>query len=313
MKICVTGGAGFIGSHIVEALVNRGDDVVVVDNLITGHRTNLDSVADHITWYEGNCGDADLMSRALVDVEAVCHQAALTSVPRSMDHPLETHAETLTSSVVTLETARQAGVRRFVFAASSSAYGDQPGKFKQEDMFPLPKSPYAAAKTALEFYASAWSRAFGMTSIGLRYFNVFGPRQDPDSAYAAVIPRFIRKLLDGKPPVITGDGDQSRDFTYVANVVDANLRALDTPDLPDASVVNIACGQQVTLPELVAALNRAAGTFINPVFAPTRPGDVRHSLADIHRARELLGYQPVTTFEDGLQATWNHARKHWAA
>ncbi len=308
---CVTGGAGFIGSHLIEALLTEGHEVVVVDNLVTGHLRNLDSVTSRITFHEGNVGDLDLMTEALQNVEVIFHLAALASVPRSIERPLDTHRETLTASVNLLEAARTTGVRRIVYAASSSAYGDQPGESKVETMLPRPMSPYAAAKTAMEFFFSAWARAYGLETVGLRYFNVFGPRQDPEGAYAAVIPRFITKLMAGESPVITGDGNQSRDFTPVANVIHGNLLAMSATDLPSGVVMNLACGHRITLPELVDSLNQVMGTSLEPVYTDPRSGDIRHSLADISRARTLLGYEPVVDFNEGLRRTVEFARQHW--
>lgn len=305
MIVVVTGGAGFIGSHITEALVAAGHEVRVVDNLSSGKISNLHAVRDRLAFHEGNCSDEMLMMRVLKGAQAVVHQAALTSVQRSMRSPLETFRETLAASVTTLECARHAGVGRFVYAASSSAYGNTPAECKTEDLYPLPLSPYAASKVSLEMFAQAYARGFGMMTVGLRYFNVFGPRQDPDSEYAAVIPRFIKSMRQGIPPVITGDGNQSRDFTFVRNVVEANLRALDLPHDASGIVVNVATGRRITLPELVASLNKVSGLSLRPTFAPARPGDVRHSLADLARARTLLGYEPVVDFETGLSETWN--------
>lgn len=313
MIIVLTGGAGFIGSHIAEALVARGDEVRVVDNLSSGKLANLEPVKGRIQFAKGNCGDEGLMMEVLQGAHAVVHQAALTSVQRSMRSPLETFRETLASSVTALECARLRGVRRFIYAASSSAYGNVAAEHKHEGLYPAPLSPYAASKVSLEMFAQSYSRGFGLTTVGLRYFNVFGPRQDPDSEYAAVIPRFIKLMLAGKPPVITGDGNQSRDFTFVRNVVAANLRALEIPADGSGIVANVAAGKRVTLPELVEGLNKVSGLSFSPVFSPARPGDVRHSLADLTHSRKVLGYEPQVDFLEGLKETWRHYRRERAS
>jgi UDP-glucose 4-epimerase len=311
MKICVTGGAGFIGSHIVDALVEKKHDVIVVDNLSTGCLENLKRSREKINFVEADMGNEKLMMALLEGVDTVIHQAALTSVTRSMKNPLETHRQTLSASLNVLDCCRKNKVKRFIYAASSSAYGEQEGELKKEDMYPRPISPYAAAKVALEMYAGAYSRGFQLSTIGLRYFNVFGPRQNPNGSYAAVIPLFIKTILKGKAPVITGDGDQSRDFTYVANVVDANLLALEAINLPEACVLNIACGRQIFLPELVKHLNQVAGTSFEARFVSSRPGDIRHSLADISRARKILNYKVRIDFENGLEKTFEDAQRNW--
>jgi UDP-glucose 4-epimerase len=301
-KFLVTGGAGFIGSHIAEALVRRGDAVRVFDNLSTGHRANMESFRDRIEFVEADLLDYPAVARAVEGVDCVIHQAALASVPRSVAKPLDSHAACVTGTVHLLDAARQAGVRRVVYAASSSAYGDQPNSSKRESDLPSPLSPYAAAKLAAECYCAAFTATYGLETVALRYFNVFGPRQDPKSQYAAVIPLFITTMLAGRQPTIYGDGRQSRDFTFVANVVHANLLAADAPRA-SGKVINVANGCSADLLTLLAALNRLLGTNIQPQFAPPRVGDVRESLADITRARALLDYEPQVDFEEGLKRT----------
>jgi UDP-glucose 4-epimerase len=300
MGIClVTGGAGFIGSHVATALVERGKRVRVLDNLVSGHRSNLAHVRDRVEFVEGDLVNRPDVERALAGVDVVFHQAALASVPRSVERPLDTNAACVTGTVNLLDAARKADVRRIVFAASSSAYGDQVTPSKSEELMPAPLSPYAAAKLAGEFYCQAFTATYGLETVALRYFNVFGPRQDPQSQYAAVIPKFITEMLAGRPPVIFGDGKQSRDFTYIDNVVHGNLLAAEATAAVGRTI-NVACGQSYTLLELVDGINRALGTNIEPVFEPPRVGDVRDSLADISLARELMGYEPVIDFNDGL-------------
>ncbi len=303
----VTGGAGFIGSHIAAALVERGDTVRVLDNLSTGRVENMASFRDRIEFFEGDLLDADALAQAVDGVECVFHQAALASVPRSVERPLDTNAACVTGTVALLNAARTAGVRRVVYAASSSAYGDQPTSSKRESDLPLPISPYAAAKLAAEYYCRAFTATYGLATVALRYFNVFGPRQDPKSEYAAVIPRFITAILSGDQPVVYGDGLQSRDFTFVANVVHANLLAADAPDVA-GRVLNVANGTQFSLLALLAAINKLLGTEVQPRFDPPRIGDVRESLADITLARKLLGYEPQVDFEEGLRRSIDYYR-----
>ncbi len=303
MGIClVTGGAGFIGSHVTTALVERGQRVRVLDNLISGHRSNLAPLRDRVEFVEGDLVNRSDVEHALAGVDVVFHQAALASVPRSVERPLDTNAACVTGTVNLLDAARKAGVRRIVFAASSSAYGDQVTPSKNEGLMPAPLSPYAAAKLAGEFYCQAFTATYGLETVSLRYFNVFGPRQDPQSQYAAVIPKFITEMLAGQRPVIFGDGKQSRDFTYIDNVVHGNLLAAEAPAAVGRTI-NVACGQSYNLLQLVDGINRALGTSIEPVFEPPRVGDVRDSLADISLARELLGYEPIIDFNDGLRRT----------
>jgi UDP-glucose 4-epimerase len=309
MGIClVTGGAGFIGSHVATALAERGQRVRVLDNLISGHRSNLAHLRDRVEFVESDLVNRADVERALAGVDVVFHQAALASVPRSVERPLDTNAACVTGTVNLLDAARQAGVRRIVFAASSSAYGDQVTPSKSEDLMPAPLSPYAAAKLAGEFYCQAFTSTYGLETVALRYFNVFGPRQDPQSQYAAVIPKFITEMLAGQRPVIFGDGRQSRDFTYIDNVVHGNLLAAEAPGAVGRTI-NVACGQSFNLLQLVDGINRALGTIIEPVFEPPRVGDVRDSLADISLARELLGYEPTVAFEDGLRRTIDFYRQ----
>ncbi len=301
MATClVTGGAGFIGSHLVEALVERGERVRVLDNFSTGERGNLDAVLEGIDLIEGDITDPETVRRATRGCEVVFHQAALASVPRSVANPLATHRACVDGTLNVLLAARDAGVRRVVYAASSSAYGNSARLPKCEADPTGPLSPYAVAKLAGEQYCAAFSEVYRLETVRLRYFNVFGPRQAPDSPYAAVVPLFIQALSTGKRPTIHGDGQQSRDFTFVADVVQANLKAATAPGV-SGRVYNVACGRRTSLLDLVAHLNALLGTRIAPMHTAARPGDVRHSQADIRRAIEDLGYRPTTDVPGGLK------------
>ncbi len=305
----VTGGAGFIGSHIAEALVARGDRVRVLDNLCTGHVSNLKHLEKQIEFIEGDITQASTVAAAVRGVDCVFHEAALASVPRSVERPLDTNAACVTGTLTVLDEARKAGVRRLVYAASSSAYGDQPTSSKRETDLPAPISPYGAAKLAGEAYCQAFTATYGFETVCIRYFNVFGPRQDPHSQYSAVIPLFITALLAGKQPTIYGDGHQSRDFTYVSNVVHGNLLAADAEAKRVAGrTLNVANGRSTSLLELIAILNTLLGTRIQPLHAPPRVGDVRESLADITQARERLAYEPPVGFEEGLRLSIDYYR-----
>ena len=307
-NVLVTGGAGFIGSHLVHALVQRGDRVRVLDNLSTGKRRNLAAVADSIEFIEGDLVDAHTVARAVAGVELVFHEAALASVPRSVELPLDTHAACVTGTLTLLDAARRAGVRRLIYAASSSAYGNQPFASKRETDLPDPLSPYGAAKLAAEHYCHAFSATYGFETVALRYFNVFGPRQDADSPYSAVIPLFVTALLTGRRPTIYGDGGQSRDFTFVADVVRGNLLAADAPDVA-GRVINVATGRTATLLQLLDTLGRLLDLSIEPIFSPPRPGDVRESLADITLARQFLKYEPQFTLDEGLEQSLDYYRE----
>ena len=304
----VTGGAGFIGSHIVEALVRRGDVVRVLDNLSTGFLSNLEPIRDRIEFVEGDLVDAPTVAEVVRGVDCIFHHAALASVPLSVERPLEVNAACVTGTLTLLDAARRRRVRRLVYAASSSAYGDRPGSPKRETDLPGPISPYAVAKLAGEYYCGSFAATYGLETVALRYFNVFGPRQDPDSPYSAVIPLFITAILSGRQPVIFGDGLQSRDFTFVDNVVEANLLAADAPEVA-GRVFNVADGRSISLLELLAALNKLLGTAVDPRHDPPRPGDVRQSVADVTSARSLLGYQPQVTFEEGLRRSIDYYRE----
>lgn len=308
LKILVTGGAGFIGSHIVTALVERGDSVRVLDNLDTGKRENLAHLADQVELLVGDLTDANVIAKAVTGVEVVFHQAALASVPRSVAAPLDTNAVCVTGTVNVLDAARKAGVRRVVYAGSSSAYGNDPKPAKSETDLPAPLSPYAAAKLSAEYYCRAFTETFGLETVTIRYFNVFGPRQDPNSEYSAVIPIFVSKMIRGERPTVYDDGRQSRDFTYVSDIVRGNLLAADAPAVA-GKVINVATGKQFTLLDLVASINQVLGTHIEPVFAPARPGDVRESLADISLARKLLGFEPAVSFDEGLNKSIAYYRE----
>ncbi|MGI9454967.1 MAG: SDR family oxidoreductase [Aeoliella sp.] len=296
----VTGGAGFIGSHIATALIERGDNVCVLDDLSSGFRSNLAHLGGKVELIEADVADPVALAQAVDGVEVIFHEAALASVPASIRDPLASHTACATATVNVLNAAQQAGVRRVVLAASSAAYGDQPKVSKQETDPLDPLSPYAAAKIASEVYSQAFTKSLGLETVCLRYFNVYGPRQDPASEYSAVIPICVSKMLAGERPTVFGDGMQSRDFVFVADVASANLLAAESTTA-NGQVINIACGCQSTLLDLIAAINNALGTAIEPVFAEPRAGDVRDSLADISRARKLLGYEPAVNLTEGLE------------
>jgi UDP-glucose 4-epimerase len=298
----VTGGAGFIGSHLAERLLRDGHRVRVVDNFTTGKRSNLTSFAGHLEVFEVSVTDKAALDEAFAGVDYVFHQAALPSVPRSIEDPLTTHEMNVTGTLNVLLAARDAGVKRVIYAASSSAYGDQAGEAKIETMQPQPLSPYGVSKLAGELYCRAFTASYGLETVCLRYFNVFGPRQDPQSLYAAVIPRFITAMLRGEPPTIYGDGQQSRDFTYIDNVVHGNLLAASAPEA-SGQVINLALGGSISLLDLVVRLNRVLGTNIQAVHAPARTGDILHSRADISLAEDLLDFAPVVDFDSGLART----------
>ena len=306
-KYLVTGGAGFIGSHIATALVIRGDQVRVFDNLSTGTRANLEHLKGQVEFVEGDLLDRPVLEKAMSGVEVVYHQAALASVPRSVVAPIDTHAACATGTLHVLDAARQADVRRVVYAGSSSAYGNQPYMSKREQDVPVPLSPYAAAKFAGESYCRAFTATYGLETVTIRYFNVFGPRQDPQSEYSAVIPIFVTKMLAGEKPTVYGDGCQSRDFTYIDNVVVGNLAAADAPQA-SGQVFNVACGRQFSLLDLLTSINNVLGTQIEAKFAEARVGDVRESLADITAARQVLGYEPSVDFEEGLRRSIEYYR-----
>jgi len=298
----VTGGAGFIGSNLARALLQEGRRVRVLDNFLTGFRINLADVLADIEFIECDIRGADACQAACRSVEVVFHQAALPSVPRSMENPRASFENNVLGTFNILMAARDQGVRRVVLAASSSAYGDTEELPKRETMPLRPLSPYAADKAAGELYAAMFSRAFGLQTVSLRYFNVFGPHQDPTNQYAGVIAAFAAAMLRGRRPTIFGDGTQSRDFTFVQNVVHANLLAAAAPEVR-GEVVNIGCGEAINLNQMVAVFNEILGTGLKPIYAPPRPGDVKHSLADISAAARLIGYQPQVRFADGLRRT----------
>jgi UDP-glucose 4-epimerase len=298
----VTGGAGFIGSHLAQALLARGETVRIADDLSTGKASNLavlDGAAEVLT---GDLADIAFARAAVDGVDLVLHQAAIPSVPRSVADPLTSHRANLDATLALLVAARDAGVRRLVYAGSSSAYGDTPDLPKHEDMVPRPMSPYALQKLVGEQYLQLFTALYGLETVTIRYFNVFGPRQDPSSPYSGVIALFITRLLAGEPPVITGDGGQTRDFTYVDNIVEGVLRAAVRPEAA-GQVINVATGRRISINELAQTLLRLFDSPLTPVYIESRAGDVRDSLADLGRARELLDYEPHVSFEDGLRAT----------
>jgi UDP-glucose 4-epimerase len=302
MKTLVTGGAGFIGSHIVRRLLEMDREVRVLDNLSTGNVGNLSAVVDQLDFVQGDVRDVATLHSAMRGCDAVIHLAAVPSVPRSIADPITAHEANATGTLNVLIAARDAGAARVVLASSSSIYGSNPELPKRESLTPLPISPYAVSKLAAESYARSFFDVYGLETVSLRYFNVFGPRQDPNSEYAAVIPKFISALCAGEPPVIFGDGEQSRDFTYVENVVDANILALQTAAI-GGRVYNIACGRQITLNALVQSLQEEIGEAVEVVHDPARVGEVRHSIADISLAARELGYRPAIALDEGLRRT----------
>jgi nucleoside-diphosphate-sugar epimerase len=307
----VTGGAGFIGSSIASALTSSGARVRVIDDLSTGYLENLDDIGGDIDFVKASVADETALRRALEDVELVFHQAAIPSVPRSIENPRQTHTASVDSTFSLLLASREMKIRRVIYAASSSAYGDQPTLPKREDMLPEPLSPYAVAKLVGEYYCQVFTRVYNLETLSLRYFNVFGPRQDPSSQYSGVISRFISVLLKGQRPVIYGDGEHSRDFTYIDNVVEANLKAAET-NKGLGSIINIATGQRISLNQLLEEIKDLTGTgHVNADYQEPRAGDVVHSLADISRAREFLGFEPRVGLREGLQLTidwWKQSR-----
>jgi nucleoside-diphosphate-sugar epimerase len=304
-KFLVTGGAGFIGSNICKKLVSQGCLVRVIDNLLTGNKANLEDFIDNIEFIEADMGDENVARTAMKDIDVVLHQGALPSVPRSVDDPAATHKHCVDATFTLLLAARDADIKRFVYASSSSVYGDTPTLPKVESMPPIPLSPYAVGKLVGEYYCSVFYKVFGLETISLRYFNVFGPHQDPTSQYAAAIPAFVTAILKDKSPTVFGDGLQSRDFTYIDNVVEANLLAARAEHTA-GEVLNIACGQAVTVNETIDTINELLGKSIKPIYDPPRPGDVKHSLADISLAQKLIAYKSKIPFKEGLQKaiTW---------
>jgi UDP-glucose 4-epimerase len=303
-KMAVTGGAGFIGSNLAERLASQGYPVVIVDNFSTGREQNLSGwssrFSDRVEVARTDINDTDTLRRLFRGARFVFHQAAIPSVPRSVADPASTHASNITGTLSVLIAARDAGVSRVVVASSSSVYGDDQTLPKQEDRVGRPLSPYALSKLVCEQYCRLFQQLYGLQTTCLRYFNVFGPRQDPGSEYAAVIPRFSTRLLAGRRPTIYGDGEQTRDFTYIDNVVDANWHTANHPRAA-GGVFNIGCGTQTSLNQLVAQVNAILGTRLEPVYEPARAGDVRHSVADVGKARDLLGYKPAISLQEGLE------------
>lgn len=302
-KYLVTGGAGFIGSNIVKKLLENGESVRVIDNLSTGKIENLKPFLDKIEFIEGDFSDLSVARRAVIGIDFVLHQGAVPSVPRSVDDPVGTNNANILGTLNMLIASRDGGVKRFVYAASSSAYGDSVVMPKVETMNVAPKSPYAIQKLTGEQYCQTFFRLYGLETVCLRYFNVFGPNQDPGSVYSAVIPLFIKKVLEGVAPIINGDGTTSRDFTYVDNNVDANIRACMAPSECAGEVINIACGYEISLNQLLEKINHALGKNVEAQYKEERPGDVKHSLADISKAERLLCYKPLVNFDEGLLKT----------
>jgi len=300
----VTGGAGFIGSNIVEELLKRGEKVRILDNFSTGKRENVLQFLDKVELVEGDIRSYHIVRAAVEGVDFILHQAALPSVPRSINDPLTTNEVNVVGTLNILNAAKDVGAKRIVYASSSSIYGDLETMPKTEDMLPKPLSPYAVSKLAGEKYCQVFTRLYGLETVALRYFNVFGPHQDPSSQYSAVIPKFIKMIQNGQSPMVYGDGEQSRDFTFVQNVVHANLLACEEGlENLSGEVFNIAYGKRVTINHLVKHLNTILQTDVKPIYADPRPGDVKHSLANIGKARQFLGYEPEIDFEEGLRRT----------
>ncbi len=298
----VTGGAGFIGSHIAEKCLLNGHNVRILDNLSTGRKENLAALKGDVEFVEGDIRNMEDLHTAMSGIDMVFHQAALPSVPRSIEEPRACHESNITGTLNVLLAARRSGVKRVIYAGSSSAYGDTPVLPKKEDMTPSPLSPYALAKLTGEYYCQVFSSVYKLETITLRYFNVFGPRQNPESQYAAVIPKFVQAVQENKSPIVYGDGEQTRDFTYVGNVASANILAAQA-EKTSGEVVNVATHTQISLNQLLTTLEEFSGQTAQPRYEPPRPGDVRHSFADITRAQQLLGYEPALGFKEGLRLT----------
>jgi nucleoside-diphosphate-sugar epimerase len=311
MRYLVTGGAGFIGSNTVDELVRRGHGVVVLDDLSSGKEDNLAEVRSKITFMKGSITDIEAVQKAMVQADYVIHLAARTSVPRSVKDPVDTNRINVDGTLNVLVAARDNKVKRVVFAASSSAYGDTPTLPKSEDMQPLPISPYGVSKYVGELYAQTFGRCYGLENVSLRYFNIFGPRQDPESPYSGVLSRFSTAFLDSTPPVVFGDGEQTRDFTYVDNAVQANILACEAPSA-SGRTFNIGTGHAVSLNQVLQMLQKASGKTLETRYEPSREGDIRDSLADIGLAKEFLGYEPTVLFEEGLERTFSWYQSHYA-
>lgn len=309
MDFLVTGGAGFIGSHLVHRLVELGHSVRVLDDLSSGKRENLVDVLSKTDWIQGDMADPAIARRACRGVDVVLHEAAVPSVPKSVDDPATSHRSNVEGTFQLLLAARDEKVRRFIYAGSSSAYGESPTLPKVESMPTDPLSPYAVQKLTGEFYCRAFARCYGLQTLTMRYFNVFGPRQDPRSQYAAAIPAFVTAILQNRAPTVYGDGEQTRDFTYIENVIHANLLAAKA-ERTNGEVVNIACGGRISINQIIADINRYFGKSIKPNYLPERQGDIKHSAADISLARKVIGYQPIVSTLDGLKRTmdWYAAR-----
>jgi UDP-glucose 4-epimerase len=315
VRALVTGGGGFIGSHIAERLCRDGHEVVVLDNFSTGRRENLVHLGSDIRLIEGDIQSYERVHNAVKDCEVVYHQAALPSVPRSIQDPLTSNAANVIGTLNVLLAARDSGIMRVVYASSSSVYGAEPTLPKHEGLPTMPISPYAVAKLAGEGYCRSFTHVYGLEAVALRYFNVFGPRQDPTSQYSAVIPRFITACLEGRQPTVFGDGQQSRDFTYVENVVDANLLAANVGGV-SGEAYNVACGERISLNQVIEEISDITGRHLSPRYEAPRAGDVRHSLADFSRAERAFGYRPTTTFRQGLErliAEYEEGSAHGAA
>lgn len=309
-KYLVTGGAGFIGSHLTIGLVEQGRNVRVLDNLSSGKPENLAPVAGKIEFMQGDLRNPTDCKKACAGIDVIFHEGAVPSVPKSVEDPVTSHEANVNGTFNLLEAARAAGCRRVVYAASSSAYGDTPSLPKREDDRPVPLSPYGVQKLVGELYLRAYYECFGLETISLRYFNVFGPRQDPKSQYAAAIPAFVTAILANQRPTIYGDGEQTRDFTYIDNIVHANCLAADAPKTA-GQVVNVACAERISVNRMVAQINSLLGTNVQPIYAPARAGDVKHSLADITLAREVIGFEPQVLFDEGLRRSIDWYRKHY--
>ena len=303
--ILITGGSGFIGSNIAKALIHKGYNVKVLDNLSTGYLKNLDSIIDQIKFIEGDINDTELLNKILPGVKFILHQAALPSVPRSIDDPMKSHHNNSTGTLNLLTAAHKNKVKRVIIASSSSIYGNREDEYKKERLRPQPLSPYAVTKYASEVYCKVFAHIYGLETVCLRYFNVFGPQQDPNSPYAAVIPLFVKAIQNGQAPTIFGDGEHSRDFTFVQNNVEANILAMHSDKVGQGEAINIACGKSYSLNYLVNQINKILNKDIKPTFSDNRPGDIKKSLADINKAKKLLNYEPVVNFDDGLKQTVN--------